>query len=476
MYLSYALFLQRTTKDLLQTVQPRPKAPFQVIPQLTFKARCLTFGKEQMSELTKWLLGSEQHRTLMERLLSGIQFADSAELKQKHIDRIQHDLKELEEKRTDLQTKLECPTLPERRKATLGLQMTKLNNQSEKKLATLQKVSRRLQASEPGSKKRKVIARTKIRDQVDRIARLLFLPPPAILKKWNGTLTTDGVTANWHWDKRQSKGKHSPTAETPHIPKEHLIAVDPGHVDLIAAVRLSSQNPKLDNGTSRRSILKNEKLNAMNKTEYKLPNREWRSKCGQLQRTANSHRMVKQLQLQPAIDTLSQCTSRTSYVDVYDRHIQARLSTSPAFRQLMALKQPRRWKFEVYQKEQRQAKTAATDLLGNLPRKSTWVIWGNGGFGPTSRSHAAAPNKKLRSLLNRHLSNPIVLISEYGSSQTSCCCHGPVKQLKKAKQTTRATVLQCKNCNRLLSRDFNAANAILDMFLETQNTRLPDWV
>ena len=471
MYLSYALFLQRTTKDLLQTVQPRPKAPFQVIPQLTFKARCLTFGKEQMSELIKWLLGSEQHRTLMERLLSGIQFADSAELKQKHIDRIQHDLKELEEKRTDLQTKLECPTLPERRKATLGLQMTKLNNQSEKKLATLQKVSRRLQASEPGSKKRKVIARTKIRDQVDRIARLLFLPPPAILKKWNGTLTTDGVTANWHWDKQQSKGKHSPTAETPHIPKEHLIAVDPGHVDLIAAVRLSSQNPKLDNGTSRRSILKNEKLNAMNKTEYKLPNREWRSKCGQLQRTANSHRMVKQLQLQPAIDTLSQCTSRTSYVGVYDRHTQARLSTSPAFRQLMALKQPRRWKFEVYQKEQRQAKTAATDLLGNLR-----VIWGNGGFGPTSRSHAAAPNKKLRSLLNRHLSNPIVLISEYGSSQTSCCCHGPVKQLKKAKQTTRATVLQCKNCNRLLSRDFNAANAILDMFLETQNTRLPDWV
>ena len=68
-YLSYSLFLQRTTEDLLKRqpvlpVQPvppgqRPKATFQIIPQLTFKTRCLTFGKEQMTELAKWLLGSE---------------------------------------------------------------------------------------------------------------------------------------------------------------------------------------------------------------------------------------------------------------------------------------------------------------------------------------------------------------------------------------------------------------------------------
>jgi hypothetical protein len=218
------------------------------------------------------------------------------------------------------------------------------------------------------------------------------------------------------------------------------------------------------------------KLSAMGKTEYKLSNREWRMNCGQLQQVAGNLRTVKQLELQPAIDALSQCTSRTSYVDVYDRHAKARLSTSIAFGKQMALKKPRRWKFEVYQKEQRQAKKAAADLLGDLPRKNTWVLWGDGGFGPTSKGHAAAPNKKLRALLNRHLTNPIVLANEYGSSKTSCCCHGPVKPLKKAGQLTRVTVLQCPTCNTLLSRDFNAANVILAMFLETQNNYLPDWI
>ena len=91
----------------------------------------------------------------------------------------------------------------------------------------------------------------------------------------------------------------------------------------------------------------------------------------------------------------------------------------------MALKNPRRWKFEAHQKEQRQAKKAATDLLVDLARNNTWVLWGDGGFGPTSRGHAAAPNKKSRALLNRHLTN------EYGSSKTPCC-HGSVKPLKQA--------------------------------------------
>ena len=131
--------------------------------------------------------------------------------------------------------------------------------------------------------------------------------------------------------------------------------------------------------------------------------------------------------MQPAIGILGRYTSRTSYIDVDDRHAKARLSTPFAFVKQTALKKPRRWKFDVYQKAQRQAKKAATDLLGDLPRNNTWVLWGDGGFGPTSSGHAAAPNKKLRALLNRHLTNPIMLATEYGSSKASCYCHGPVK-------------------------------------------------
>jgi hypothetical protein len=33
----------------------------------------------------------------------------------------------------------------------------------------------------------------------------------------------------------------------------------------------------------------------------------------------------------------------------------------------------------------------------------TLLVWGNGGFGPTSRGHASAPNRKLQMALSRYL-------------------------------------------------------------------------
>ena len=89
----------------------------------------------------------------------------------------------------------------------------------------------------------------------------------------------------------------------------------------------------------------------------------------------------------------------------------------------MQIKAPRRWKFESYQKEQRAVDQLRTDILGGLSPANTLVVWGGGGFGPTSKGHDSAPNKKMQLALAHKV--PLVVASEFRSSKTSCCCHCP---------------------------------------------------
>ncbi len=66
LFVSYGIWLQRTTQSTEADVVRRtnlkqkqePKAPFQVIPQLTLKVRFLSFGNEQILEFLKLLIGN----------------------------------------------------------------------------------------------------------------------------------------------------------------------------------------------------------------------------------------------------------------------------------------------------------------------------------------------------------------------------------------------------------------------------------
>ena len=55
---------------------------------------------------------------------------------------------------------------------------------------------------------------------------------------------------------------------------------------------------------------------------------------------------------------------------------------------------------------------------------------------------------------------PIVIVDEYGTTKNSCCCFAETTDMKTSsyKETgRRATVLQCKECKTVLSRDVSAA-------------------
>lgn len=84
----------------------------------------------------------------------------------------------------------------------------------------------------------------------------------------------------------------------------------------------------------------------------------------------------------------------------------------------------------------------------------------------------AAPNKKLLRSLS-HLM-PIVLADEYGTSKHSCCCLSETDEMKTPsyrKVGKRATVVKCKQCKTMLSRDFNASVNIVEAFIFLNATR-----
>ena len=116
-------------------------------------------------------------------------------------------------------------------------------------------------------------------------------------------------------------------------------------------------------------------------------------------------------------------------------------------------------------------------FLDQLNPTDTIVVWGNGGFGPTSQGHAPAPNKKLQSHLAKYV--PVVVGSEHRSSITSACHHGTVVPIsnKRCSGGRRHTVVKCSACCTMLSRDANVVYVIADIFTATKKLIfLPVWI
>ena len=246
---------------------------------------------------------------------------------------------------------------------------------------------------------------------------------------------------------------------------KHLIVVDPGHANIMAVVRVldplvlktvtvankktfkkgkSATTDKLSKKQKRKENLQLH-LEARNRSLFNLSNKEWSANCGRLTNRRRNLDLINKLELQESIDLLSQASSRTGFSDKYWLHVKARIQTADVMKKRMESKICRRWKFEAYQKEQRAVKKLSTDLLDGMSPRDTLVVWGNGGFGPTSRGHASAPNRKLQLALSRYL--PVVVASEFRSSQTSTCHHCCVRPVRRKDQKQRATVLKCVNCS-----------------------------
>ena len=523
-FFSYLVFLFDTIKDLSSD---RTQAPFQLVPQLKMRTRSITIGVEQLAEIMSSLGGELTHHQLPfspEDLPSTLDF--DKEKVARYDTKINHATIELTKKRKRVSEL--TPDVPDSKRTKLEAQL----DRAEKACSKIKLFGDKFRDQTAARKtpRAKVTFGDVTKDQWKafhhQLTRVLFCPPPNILSHWNGVVTTDGVSASWHMVKSQPKApsymrptqKKAPTPSAKLKPKPEVLAVskfgpvsashrpvdygthakdmfierggdlniigvDPGHIMLIDAVREHTGPvivPTLAPNASRTSIKRARlpaKLAQKNRTHFSLSNGAWKNVCGRTTVRDKNLNLHNNLCLQPAVNILAEASAKVGTAAEYLLHVRARLRTMGAMKSRSQTKAPRRWKFECYRLEQLAARKLSKDLLGDCTGNSV-IVWGNGGFGPTSRGHASAPNKRLRRLLSKYV--PIVLSSEYRSSQCSACCHRAMTS-KKRTNGKRAEVKQCTNptCKTLLSRDVSAACVIIDIFKfqrHQQEDRLPLYI
>ena len=287
LFVAYAIWLQRTTQTLeaelcasanLTRDRPQePKAPFQVIPQLTLKVRFINFGKEQMVELIQLLIDEPEVQALFsydeipsidDRVAANV---DKAELKVQELLVVCARLDEIVDK-----TKTKTKTKTETQRAGERVARTRLvkAKQTLVKLQAIQERPRKRQKtlSITETEKWAAVPDDAWRKMIDRVSRTLFAVPSHLQQKWTGTVSTNGVVAHWHLKREQQPHAKGPpktvkpikTAPTPvrQLQNRHygvhqqdsefsalrhlnIVAVDPGAVDLISAVRLHNTEEAL---------------------------------------------------------------------------------------------------------------------------------------------------------------------------------------------------------------------------------------
>ena len=142
----------------------------------------------------------------------------------------------------------------------------------------------------------------------------------------------------------------------------------------------------------------------------------------------------------------------------------------------------------AYRKVATQIRMSVRDVVGTEKklRGQIVLVWGAGSFGATSRGHDSAPNKSLRKGLSRFF--PIIMCSEYRTSQVCAACQGEVVhgkgpksklQLKRVEERLKKGgrrmpwdgptkvirgLFHCNNCHICWSRDGCACLNILNIF------------
>lgn len=92
--------------------------------------------------------------------------------------------------------------------------------------------------------------------------------------------------------------------------------------------------------------------------ECTLADRLWKTAASRMQN------LMQKMGLQPAIDALSQHSSRVATSDAYMNHLRARLSTLNTMKRLVSAKAPSRWKFVCFH-------IAGSHCVTNVSRKNT---------------------------------------------------------------------------------------------------------
>lgn len=290
------------------------------------KVRCVTFGKEQTLELVNRLFrkGIIEHN-----FFEGLEVRAPSEIRM-----------DIEQRKARKRVKLNSGEAKE-------APPNKLEPVPEDK-ETVRKTKKRSRSETSSSKP----SSTQLNDPRDLFAKL-FTPPPRC-KSFRACVTTDGVSASWHIGRlkkelegRKQKGKKKQNTKVIHFPLRpsqygthgedvfvenvqngHIVAVDPGHANIISCVRNYTTDKDMT-GRSRRALLKDRKQKALGISTFDLKNTSWKDRTGQRSYVDYMKSVMDRNNMQEAIDLLAGASSRTTSSDQYVRHIEARMRTQP---------------------------------------------------------------------------------------------------------------------------------------------------
>ena len=489
--------------------KPDKKAPFQLVPQYTMKRRCIKIGREETAELMmRFARGVEVGGSnVIGQIGIDINQLPSRKAPPKPLDKTstkglanhEKKRKKMESLADELKSLEETEPSAKRRKVEHSLASANIQFQKSANKRAADRIEQLRKRQDPA-----LVSRDEWLSGHMMLIKRLFYPPSDVEKTWRGVITTDGLSCAWSRNTQQTVtpttkrkkevasvvvplstlgpvdpqarpkalGKHGESVWIDQGPL-NIVAVDPGLPrTLIDAIRYHHHGIPVSMGPStlperpsknqkRRRHLQ-VKLAQKNRTHFSLTNVHWQVLCGRKKAASRREKLIQTMGMQPAIDLLAQHSSKVSTSAEYLHHMGARLATMGIMKKYVQAKAPRRWGFECYRKEQLAAHQLSKDLFSGCTGPSI-LVWGDGSFGPTSHGHAAAPNMRLRRLLSKYI--PVILSSEYLSSQRSACCHSKMKDCRKIQPgMKRVTVKQCTSCQTLLSRDVSAACVILDIF------------
>ena len=499
------------------------KKGFALVPQYKMKRRAITFGAEVMSDLVYRITRRKEYEELWPVLIDKLlpMVPSRVTVLEAGLDR---KVKTIEDAQRRWNTNIDKLDAAKRSGKgnldTLGEAVNTSLERLEKLLKESETLQREYEAAVRNNLARPSKLSTITKKQLvflhKKMSDLFFEPPRSVKDKWNGVVTTDGVIASWHHvrfdlikryadendlddkgkrikkptkiirvkDLRELKASEKPRYYGTHgkdcfVEKDNgtpldTISVDPGRAILIAAIRDHDPRspgytgvplPPAPHGNVSKSAKRrhaiDQKLAEQNRSKFILTNKQWQHQCGRIEMQQWERNLQKKLRLQPYIDSLAVYPAGAYQVYEYDNHIEVKLSCMEAMKTRAQAKAPSRWKFHCKQREELAAKKLAQDLIAGC-RGNLVVPWGNGGFYPSGKGHASAPNKKLRRLLSKYL--PIMLTTEHRSSQVSSCCHAPMKDAPRLHGRRRVVVKHCSKCSITVSRDLSAAGVISDAF------------
>jgi hypothetical protein len=290
------------------------------------------------------------------------------------------------------------------------------------------------------------------------------------------------------------------------------MGIDPGHANVMTGGTIVYDNPKSHNlpkpeTRGQRKKQRDKRLEALGVCKYSLTNKAYRSMTDATRsRVEHEQRLLlpENKDWLAAQRALSETKRRDPGLDTTEEHVGVYMEhfgalKRQAFSPHLRANRLRRFTFtrRSYRKIAAQIRVAVQKLTRRMRRIKGKIVlvWGAGSFGPTSRGHASAPNKKLREGLRAFF--PIVMCSEYKTSQVcgakncsekvrhgkgpyskkylakmqkKCERYGTECKIDSKSRKTIRGMFHCPKCGIAWDRDFSASLSILKIFRHQSET------